>query len=172
MHIRLSKEDTYKIAWAAADRCAFKEQHRIKHKRIDSKRDNYAITREGLMGEWALSIALEKPVNTDLYLGTDDGYDFEYEGYTIDVKTTRAKYLLFQNLDKFKADVAALVKIINDYEMEIIGIISKKKFVEIHEVKNLGYQDNCVVPPEKLLPIEEFRRYAKRYPKYQRIEKN
>jgi hypothetical protein len=170
MHIRLSDLDTYRIAWAAADRCAFKEQHRIKHKRIDNKRDNFQITREGLMGEWALSIALDVPVNTELYLGTDEGTDFAYKGYTIDVKTTRAKYLLFQSLEHFKADVAALVQVINEHDVEIKGIISKKKFVEIHEVKNLGYQDNCVVPPEKLLPIEEFRKYANRYPKYQSVE--
>jgi len=173
MRIHLSDVDTYKIAWAAADRCEFKQNNGVVNKtKVDQKRNNFELTKEGFMGEWAVSLTLNIPVNTDLYLGPDAGYDLEFQGYTIDVKTTRAKYLLFQSIDHFKADVAVLVKVVNDYEVDVVGMISKEKFIEIHEMKDFGYGNQCVVPPEKLLPIEEFERYARRYPKYQSIEQS
>lgn len=159
MIVFLTDLDTYEIAWAASGRCQFKRDAGIKNsKRIDQARDDYQITREGLTGEWAVGQVLGLPVNIENYLGGDPGWDFEYKGLKVDVKTTKAKLLLFQNMDKFVADVAVLVRYYRDDLVEIAGVISRDKFEQEHEIRNLGYKDNCVVTDEKLTPIDEFMR--------------
>jgi len=159
MIVTLTDLDTYEIAWAAAGRNQFKRDSGLaKSKRVDMARDDYQITREGLTGEWAVGQVLGLPVNTENYLGGDPGWDFEYKGLKVDVKTTKAKLLLFQNMDKFVADVAVLVRYYRDDLVEIAGVISRDKFEQEHEIRNLGYKDNCVVTDEKLTPIDEFMR--------------
>lgn len=166
MIVFLSDLETYQIAWAAAERCKYKrDKGLINYKRVDQARDNFATAREGLTGEWAVANELGLPVNTDNYLGGDPGYDFIYKGWKVDVKTTRAKLLLFQSMDKFVADVAILVKILSEDTVRICGAISRDRFASVHQVKNLGYQDNCVVTIKQLTPIKEFKEYANRNPK-------
>jgi len=42
----LTSLDTYEIAWAAADRCKYKQdQGLVNYKRVDKKRDNYGTAR-------------------------------------------------------------------------------------------------------------------------------
>jgi hypothetical protein len=159
----LSSLDTYEISWAAADRCKFKRDKGIvNYKRVDQKRDNFATAREGLTGEWAVSQYLGIPVNLENYLGGDPGWDFEYCGFKVDVKTTRAKYLLFQSHKSFKADVAILVRYHKDFIVEILGAITREEFIKKSQVKNLGYQDNYVVTQDQLTPIEEFKNARER----------
>jgi hypothetical protein len=154
----LSSLDTYEIAWAAADRCKYKRDKGIvNYKRVDQKRDNFATAREGLTGEWAVSQYLDIPVNLENYLGGDPGWDFEYKGLKVDVKTTRAKYLLFQSHAHFKADVAILVRYHQDFLVEILGAITRDEFFKVAQIKNLGYHDNYVVTQDQLTPIEEFK---------------
>jgi hypothetical protein len=160
MIVFLSELDTYEIAWAASGRCQFKKDAGIKNsKRVDQQRDDYQITREGLTGEWAVGQTLGLPVNLENYLGGDPGWDFEYKGLKVDVKTTRAKLLLFQNLDKFVADVAVLVRYVRDDLVQIVGIISKDKFKQNCQIRNLGYQDNYTISEDKLSPIEDLINY-------------
>ncbi len=162
----LSDLETYQIAWAAADRCKFKSnQGLINYKRVDQRRDNFATAREGLTGEWAVANELGLSVNTENYLGGDPGWDFEYYGWKVDVKTTRAKLLLFQSMSKFVADVAVLVKVLDDDTVRICGAISRDRFAQVHEIRNLGYQDNCIATIDQLTPLKEFKEYARRNPK-------
>jgi hypothetical protein len=159
----LSSLDTYEISWAAADRCKFKrDKGLVNHKRVDQTRDNFQLAREGLTGEWAVSKYLGILVNTENYLGGDPGWDFEYYGLKVDVKTTRAKLLLFQSHAQFKADVAILVRYHKDFIVEIAGAITREDFFKHAEIKNLGYHDNYVVTEDKLTPIEEFKNARER----------
>lgn len=167
MIITIPKDEALALIWAAGDRAIYKSICLPTNpKKVDRQRSAFALTYEGLLGEWAIAKTLDLGINLDIYLGGDGGRDFTYQGYTIDVKTTRAKYLLFQSLDHFQADVAILVKLMDYYTLDIQGVISRKKFQETHEMMTFGYAYNCAVPPEKLLPIEDFRKYARRYPKY------
>lgn len=162
----LSDLETYQIAWAAADRCQYKRSKGlINYKRVDQMRNNFATAREGLTGEWAVANELGLKVNTEHYVGGDPGYDFIYHGWKVDVKTTRARLLLFQSMDKFVADIAILVKILTDDSVRICGAISRERFAQVHEIRNLGYQDNCVATIKQLTPLEEFKQYARRNPK-------
>jgi hypothetical protein len=159
----LTSLDTYEIAWAAADRCKYKQdQGLVNYKRVDKKRDNFQLAREGLTGEWAVSKYLDIPVNTENYLGGDPGWDFEYQGLRVDVKTTRAKFLLFTKLSNFKADAAILVRYHQDFIVEIVGAVTRDDFIKHSQIKNLGYGDNHVMTPEQLTPIEEFKNARER----------
>ena len=154
----LSDLDTYEIAWAAAERCSFKrDKGLINYKRVDQKRDNFQTAREGLTGEWAVGQYLEIPINTETYLGGDPGWDFEYQNMKIDVKTTRAKYLLFRDHASFKADGAIMVRYHQDYLVEILGFITRDDFFKKAEIKNFGYHDNYVVTQDQLIPIQDFK---------------
>jgi hypothetical protein len=159
----LSSLDTYEISWAAAERCKFKRDHGLTNpKRVDKARDNFQLAREGLTGEWAVSKYLDLPVNTEIYLGGDKGYDFEYRGLKVDVKTTRAKFLLFTKLSNFKADAAILVRYHKDFIVEIVGAVTRDDFIKHSQIKNLGYGDHHVMTPEQLTPIEEFKNARER----------
>lgn len=154
----LSSLDTYEISWAAADRCGFKRENKIKNRtKVDQTRDEFQLTREGLTGEWAVSKYLDIPVNLENYLGGDPGWDFEYNGLKVDVKTTRAKLLIFRSHAHFKADAAILVRYHHDFLVEILGAITRDGFFKQAEIKNLGYHDNYVLTEDKLTPIEEFK---------------
>ena len=161
MIVFLTEQDTYQIAWAAVDRCQFKRDAGIVNtKRIDQQRDDYQIIREGLTGEWAVSQVLGVPVNIENYLGGEPGWDFEYQGYKIDVKTTRAKLLVFDSPDKFVADIAILARYHQEDLVDLVGVISKKKFLENCQVRNLGYGDKYVIQENHLTQIEEFKNHV------------
>lgn len=157
MIVRLSELDTYEIAWAAAGRCQYKREAGIVNsKRVDQNRDDYQITREGLSGEWAVAKVLGLPVNLENYLGGDPGWDFEYYGIRVDVKTSRAKYLLFRNMDQFKADCAIYAKYLNEYQVDLMGFVSKEEFTEKHLRLDFGYGFNCVMDGDELNDIRDF----------------
>ena len=156
MIVRLSELDTYEIAWAAHERCRYKKTLGINSLRVDQKRDDYGITREGMAGEWAVGKVLNTPVNLDLHPGKDKGWDFEYKGLKVDVKTSKAKYLLFKRLQDFKADLAVFARYLNDYQIELVGAITRSDFVALHKIRNFGYGDNCVVDPLLLNDVRDY----------------
>lgn len=167
MQITIPNEEVKALIWAAGDRVMFKRIHGlIDTKKVDQKRLDIELVYEGLLGEWAVAKALELSMNLEIYLCGDGGRDFTYYGYTMDVKTTQAKYLLFKSMKDFTADIAVLVKRLDLQTLDIEGIISRKKFAQIHEMKNFGYAYTCAVSPEKLSPIEEFKTYARNHPKH------
>ena len=156
MIVKLSELDTYEIAWAATDRCKHKRDLGIVNtKRIDQKRDDYAITREGMAGEWAVAKVLGVPVNLELYAGGDPGWDFEVSGIKIDVKTSRAQYLLFNTIKSFKADFAIFAKYLNDYQIDLVGMISRQEFTQKCEIRDFGYGENFVMHPDNLTDVRE-----------------
>jgi len=156
MIVRLSELDTYEIAWAAHERHKYKQDWQVKTQRVDQKRDDFAITREGMAGEWAVSKVIDTPVNLDLHPGGDAGWDFEYCGIKIDVKTSKAKYLLFNTLSSFKADLAVFARYLNEYQVELVGAITRKDFVAKHQLKNFGYGDKYVVDPLLLNDVRDY----------------
>jgi len=156
MIVRLSELDTYEIAWASHDRWKYKQDLGIISNKVDTKRDEFAITTEGMAGEWAVGKVLGIPVNLDLHPGGDPGWDFDCFGYRFDVKTTRAKYLLFRSVEHFKADIAVLARYLNHYQVELVGAINKADFLKKCQVKDFGYGDNYVVDPKDLDDIREF----------------
>ncbi len=156
MIVRLSELDTYEIAWAAHDRHKYKKDMGVQTRRVDQKRDDFAITKEGMAGEWAVGKVLNTPVNLDLHFGGDQGWDFEYKGLKVDVKTSKAKYLLFRTLNDFKADLAVFARYLNDYQIELVGAITRSDFVALHKIRNFGYGDNCVVDPLLLNDVRDY----------------
>ena len=156
MIVRLSEQDTYEIAWAANDRYQYKKSLGIVSNRVDQKRDDFSITKEGMAGEWAVSKVLDVPVNLELHPGGDAGWDFEYKSTKIDVKTTRSRYLMFKTLANFKADLAVFARYLNEYQVELVGAITRTEFVAVHQLKNFGYGDNCVVDPLLLNDVRDY----------------
>ena len=156
MIVKLTELDTYEIAWAAHERWSYKRDlGYVSTKRVDQKRDDYAITREGMAGEWAVGKVLGVPVNLDLHPGGDPGWDFDYCGIKIDVKTSRAKYLLFKTQNSFKADFAVFAKYLNDYQIELAGMVSRQEFMEKCEIRDFGYGENFVMHPDNLTDVRE-----------------
>jgi hypothetical protein len=156
MIVKLSELDTYEIAWASHDRWKYKKDLGIVSNKVDAKRDEFAITTEGMAGEWAVGKVLNTPVNLDLHPGGDKGWDFEYKGLKVDVKTSKAKYLLFKRLQDFRADLAVFARYLNDYQIELVGAITRSDFVALHKIRNFGYGDNCIVDPFLLNDVRVF----------------
>jgi len=56
----------------------------------------------------------------------------------------------------FKADLAVFARYLNDYQVELVGAITRAEFVAVHQLKNFGYGDNCVVDPLLLNDVRDY----------------
>lgn len=114
---------------------------------IDGFRSEYAVAR---------LFELDEP---EINIESDNGIDFFIGDTTVDVKCTRMKdpALIFDSMDKFKADVAILTSVTGDTSpIQVWGWITPAKFQELAHHHNFGYGDRLVMNASDLLPIESF----------------
>jgi hypothetical protein len=95
------------------------------------------------------------PVNLELHPGGDPGWDFDFSGIKIDVKTSKAKYLLFNTMNSFKADFAVFARYLNDFQIELVGMVSRQDFMQKCEIRDFGYGEKYVMNPNKLTDVRE-----------------
>lgn len=112
----------------------------------------------GFRGELAFAKLYSLPP-TDVTVHADDGIDYTLpNGKTVDVKlsTYRNGYLIFDNFNKFKADIAVLVYgAYNENYIDVAGWISKQKFMETCREHDFGYGLRKIVGRDCLSPMEE-----------------
>ena len=92
-------------------------------------------------------------------MGVDDGCDLFLHDIGIDVKSTFYKTgkMLFKSREAFKADACILVTATDQpNEMEVVGWLSRKEFLEVSEKSQLGqYSGGFAVEQEKLRPLSD-----------------
>lgn len=117
---------------------------------------NFTIHLYGVIGEFAFSKATGYPMDTSHNPdGGDEGFDFKIKDKTIDVKfSTHGKYLGFQNMKKFKADIAVLVKSVDPKiplsNLKIVGWCTHQDFMEKAEIKDIGHTRIMALPAKNL----------------------
>lgn len=124
---------------------------------------------EGKIGEKAFRIWLDNEgipyVEDNTSFDEADDYDFLINGYKIDVKTRTEKFHTrtlelveqFQNRPK---DIYVSVHYHRDTDIvDLIGVISSNKLVQLNQIENQGYNDNYVAYDNQLGSMEDFKSF-------------
>ena len=106
----------------------------VQSKKVCADASDSEIGKWGLMAEYAVVSSCGQNINMDLYQDHGDfGIDTIIKGKTLDVKFNgyRNGYLYFISPKHFVADIGCLcVPGDDEYEIEMVGIINRKIFLE------------------------------------------
>lgn len=145
-----------------AEKLHIKATHDIRDKKFDRTNTSEGVSLIGMMGEIAGCKALGAQPNLSVMIGGDDGFDCEAHGLLWQIKTSSLRALIFNSVDDFVADVALLVHHLADKEavgddprFEIIGGVSRKRFMKQHFQHDYGYGMRLVMNADDLTPIEK-----------------
>jgi len=155
MIIELSKKDLHSSHLMGADTVALCEMQGFKPRLENDQQSRVDANIEGFKAEFAIArlFDIEPPTINVL---TDGGVDLWLGDKSIDVKWTRGNsFLIFDSLEKFKADIAILVVRTGiQSAMKVHGWISQEEFSARCYRRDFGYGDRLVVDAENLWPIE------------------
>ena len=154
MIVRLSKSDSHAATMLAQDTVRLLEMMGVSPRLENSKQSRLEANILGFKAEYAVARVMGCEMPT-LNIATDGGVDLWIDDLSIDVKFTNRMDgdLIFDNLDKFKADIAILVCHVEDDKFKIIGWCSRTMFEMIATAKNYGYGDRAVVEGDNLNPL-------------------
>lgn len=145
----------------AEKRCLPKREAGVVDRLVAKHLDRIENDLLGLLGEAAVGEFLNIGVNTHDGLHGDGGVaDFEYGGFTVQVKATKHSDggLLFQSRNHFKADVAILAIVDRKVRgrVALAGWVDRGYFLKHHTNRDLGYGKCAYMPQKDLFPIETF----------------
>lgn len=144
-----------------SEKLRIKATHDIRDKKFDRTNTSQGVSLIGIMGEIAGCNALNTQPNLEVMIGGDDGFDCVAYGLTWQIKTSSLRALIFNSADDFTADAALLVKhladkhdVPDDPRFEIIGGVSRKRFLRECGEHNYGYGMRLVMPADELTAVE------------------
>ena len=115
----------------------------VVNRRLDLKRSDFEVNLIGALGEVAVCTALGVPFQMTVKQFGDDGSDLEFNGYSLQVKTISNLYakshLVVRDMTKTNADVFVACALAGPATVEILGAISRTKFLREAVDKDLGY---------------------------------
>jgi|TARA_E500000318_G_scaffold8219_1_gene7471 hypothetical protein len=156
MIVRLSKKDIHACELMGADTVKLCEMQGFPPRLENERQSRVEANIYGFKAEFAVA----KVLGTDLpavNVLTDGGVDLWFDDISIDVKFTN-KYggpLIFDNMEKFKADCAVLVSKTDDpASMRIWGAVGRKLFHAQAKTHDFGYGERLVMESRDLKPIE------------------
>lgn len=124
---------------------------------------------EGKIGEKAFRAWLDKegiPYTEDsTSFDKADDYDFLINGYKIDVKTRTEDFHirtleLVEQVENRSKDIYVSVHYHRDTDIvDLIGVISSNKLVQLNQIENHGYEDNYVAYDNQLGNLKDFKNF-------------
>lgn len=137
-----------------------KAAHDIRDKKFDKTNTSEGVSLIGMMGEIAGCRVLGAEPNLSVMIGGDDGFDCVAHGLLWQIKTSSLPALIINSVDDFVADAALLVRhlaekssVAVDPRFEIIGGVSRKRFIKQHFLHDYGYGMRLVMNADDLTPI-------------------
>ena len=108
-----------------------------------------------MCGEAAVATLIGVDIDRKLHLHGDAGWDIteNQDKYQVKYNTYRNGQLYFTKLEEFKAPVAILVTNNKDMTFEIVGYITRERFMKEHYETDYGYGTRYAVNQEQLDPI-------------------
>jgi hypothetical protein len=156
MKIRLSKQDAHTCKLMGADTVKLCEMQGFAPRLDNKKQSRTEANVYGFKAEFAVARLFHMELPTVNVL-TDGGVDLWFGDFSIDVKFTNDEYgnLIFDNMEKFKSQIAILVGRTNDPNvMRVNGWMDRANFKRVAHTKNFGYGDRFYLKHEELMPIE------------------
>ena len=152
MIINLSRRDESEAILLARDVIRLKEMQGVDHRGMNMSRlDSNVI---GYKAEFAVARAFDADLPA-MHMINDGGVDIWLDNISVDVKVSNQKdsNLIFDSMDKFKADVALFVVQLGDNKFDLVGWITRAAFERQSKRRDFGYGDRLYVSPENLQPI-------------------
>ena len=145
-----------------ADKLRIKDTHDIRDKKFDRNNSSQGVSLIGIMGEIAGCHALNTEPNLWVMIGGDDGTDCSAYGLYWQIKTSSLRALIFNSQEDFLADAALLVRhladkhsVADDPTFEIVGGVSRKRFMRQHFEHDYGYGMRLVMNADDLTPLDK-----------------
>lgn len=165
MLIKLSKQDVHASQLMGADTVKLCEMQGFPPRLENEQQSRVEANVFGFKAEFAVArlFHVEPPVVNVL---TDGGIDLWLNDISIDVKFTNKERgpLIFDSMEKFKADAAVLVgRTQHDDVMKINGCVSRNVFEWESYKHDFGYGERMVMDVDQLKPIEWLWRNAMEY---------
>lgn len=161
-------EEIGKVERLSQEIQSLKRSCNIQTKKVYPGASDFEVGLRGLMAEYAVATSCRQNLNMDLYTDHGDfGQDFAIGEKTVDVKFNSHPYgdLYFISPGHFKADIAVLcVPGLDEFEVEMVGAISRKKFSEKCFTKDFGHGVRYCVKQGDLLKFEDFLAWTKKIP--------
>ena len=157
MLITINKRDAHQSALMGADTVKLCEMQGFPPRLENKQQSRVDANILGFKAEFAVARLLQVDPPTVNVL-TDGGVDLWFDNISIDVKTTNKEYgpLVFDNPDKFQADIAVLVGQANkENTLRINGWIDKTSFLSNSTPHDYGYGPRIKMEAEELRPIEQ-----------------
>jgi hypothetical protein len=156
MLVKLSKKDIHTSEIMGADTVKLCEMQGFEPRLENKKQSRVEANIYGFKAEFAVCriLGLEPPTVNVL---TDGGVDLWFDDYSIDVKFTNKDGgpLIFDNMEKFKADCAVLVSKTNDPAvMRVWGAIGRNTFASRAGTRDFGYGQRLFMEAREMRPIE------------------
>ncbi len=157
MIVHLSAFDILHCALFAERQRCIKRALGVSTRKRDATKGEYELHLLGAIGELAAARALGVSLDYATHPIGDNGVDLAIHGWTIQVKTftyTAAKIEFFMDsLDDFKADAAIGVQLLSLCRARIMGVISRQRFTQKHQLRDYGYGARPYVPEAELSSI-------------------
>lgn len=131
-------------------------------KQFDDGTGSFERNYLGAIGEVAFAKYFELPPNRFIASGGDGGVDYTMLERTIQVKCGSVFHgnkpdLIFRTRDYFQADIAVLTRVVNPVTVELVGCISKARFLRECQVKNMGHGQHYFIPAAELTHVDRLK---------------
>tara|TARA_R110002072_G_scaffold55478_2_gene144543 strand:- start:850 stop:1356 length:507 start_codon:yes stop_codon:yes gene_type:complete len=156
MLVKLSRQDIHSSEVMGADTVKLCEMQGFSPRLENDRQSRVEANIYGFKAEFAVARLLGADLPT-VNVVSDGGVDAWVDDISIDVKFNNAEFgkLIFDNMDKFKAQVAVLVgKTADPAVMRVNGWVGRKTFMEKSVSHNFGYGDRLVMNDSDLYSIE------------------
>lgn len=156
MDIRLSKKDVHECTMLGHDTVKVCEMQGFAPRLDNAKQSRQEANVYGFKAEFAVARLLDLDT-PGLNITSDYGVDLWWNDVSIDVKFSNRSDggLIFDNMEKFKSQVAILVTRTDDPDvMSVRGWMSRKMFSDKAKHANFGYGDRLCADQEDLSSIE------------------
>jgi hypothetical protein len=141
-----------------------KRTNNVRNKKFDVNNTDVGVHAIGMLGELAAGRVLGAQPDWEIYLDGDDGNDMTAWGLTWQIKTSSMRKLIFNHATDFVTDAAILVhhaaskqKVFEYPVFDVVGGISRSRFMKLHYQYDFGYGVRLVVEGEDLTDMELIR---------------
>lgn len=132
----------------------------VKNHKVSNETD-FGVMYIGLLGEIAVGKVLGIAMRTDVTVGGDGALDMVYNNCSLQIKTTsfgftsgNLRYLIFNRLTDFVADLAILCAVKNAYTIQLLGFTSRQHFLDNQIGRDFGYGLKFCMAENQLIAID------------------
>ena len=141
-----------------------KRSNNIRNKKFDVNNTDVGVHAIGMLGELAAGRIFSVDPDWGIYLSGDNGMDMFAWGLSWQIKTSSMRKLIFNSEKDFVSDGAVLVhhlaskqKVFDTPIFDVVGGISRKRFLNLYYEHDFGYGTRLVVDSDVLVDLEKIK---------------